>query len=356
MSKLKLMLKNSNNKNLQKLFLICKLLKNKDFFELIEEISKGENDVLNFKHFGDLYNNKNVYYMCFDDHVMGFFAYWKRGLVGLAFAEKYSLVPVIDWTENSPYYEKEGVDGIYNPFEYYYEPLSDVKVEDINHCQNVAFFNMFSTEKLAKSLAYGNETDEEFFAELVKKYYRVKKPLKDQLDLQINELLCEKKTLAVQIRGVEWGNVKGHPIPPSLEEYVEEIDKAIEQFGFEQIFLATDSEETVEFISNKYPKKVVVYSDVARAPKGSKKLAIFDNSIKRDNNNYLLGYEVLRDMLTLAACQGLIASYSNISLAVEITKVSYDEVFEYKKIIKTQINTKGVSVNKAVKNMERNKN
>ena len=99
------------------------------------------------------------------------------------------------------------------------------------------------------------------------------------MDLEISQLLKEKKTLAVQVRGVEWGDVKGHPIPPSLEVYVEEIDKAINQCDFEQIFLATDSDETVEFISNKYPGKVVVYSDVARAPKGSKTLAIFDTSI-----------------------------------------------------------------------------
>ena len=65
-----------------------------------------------------------------------------------------------------------------------------------------------------------------------------------------------------------------------------------------------------------------------------------------------MGYEVLRDMLTLTACQGLIASYSNISLAVDITKKSYDEKFEYKKIINAQISTTGVSVKKKVKQME----
>jgi len=94
---------------------------------------------------------------------------------------------------------------------------------------------------------------------------------------------------------------------------------------------------------------------VARAAKGSKTLAIFDNSIKRENNKFLLGYEVLRDMTALSLCDGLIATYSNISLAAEINKISREEKYEYKYIFNPEVNKSGLSPNKAVEKMKQGK-
>lgn len=351
---LKQQLKQSNNKLAKKIMFFHKIFRNKSFFEILLDINEGKYDVLLFESLGNKNVEKNIYVMDFDNSEWGFFAYWIRGLVGLSFAEKHDLTPVIIWTENSPYYEKAGISGEFNPFEYYYKQVADVSVADALQSKSVAFYKKFFGNNTIESISYGSEKNIEDFANLAKKFYQLKEPVKERIEKDINELLCGKKTLAVQIRGVEWGQVKGHPIPLSLETYIDEINKALEIEGFEQIFLATDSDETVEFVSNKFPNKVVVYSDVARAPKGSKTLAIFDSSIKRENNAYLLGYEVLRDMHTLAISDGLIASYSNISIAAEITKKSCGNNYSYKKILSTKINTKGISTHKAVEKMKNN--
>ena len=335
-------IKNSDKFILRALKFVVMLKKSEEFNKWVDSYNLN-NSLVHFKELGELNKDKNIYYINLDNPIYGFFACWKEGLLGLAFADRYNLTPVIDWSDKSPYYEPNGVDGKFNPFEYFYEPVSSVSIEDVKNSYNVAFYGIKSRGCAFNALHYNDEVDYEFYANIAKKHYKIKDDLKEKIDNEIKSLIGDKKTLAVQVRGVEWGNVQEHPIPPSLEKYVEEIDSAINEYGFEQIFLATDSDETVEFISERYNKNIVVYSDVARAPKGSKTLAIFDDSIKRENNNYLLGYEVLRDMLTLTACDGFIASYSNISLAVQITKLSQDEHFELIKIIDTQLCQKGVS-------------
>ena len=349
---IKEIIKNGNTPLARSLKFLVMLNKSTEFSKWVD-LYYESNSLLNFKELGSLNKDKNIYIMNLDDPTYGFFACWKEGLIGLAFADRYNLTPVIDWGDKNPYYEKNGIDEIFNPFEYFYEPVSDVTLKEAQESYNVSFYGPKSRGCSFLEMHYGNDGDYEFYAEIAKKYYKVRKELKEKIDAEIKSVIGDKKTLAVQIRGVEWGNVQGHPIPPSLEKYVEEIDEAIKKCGFEQIFLATDSDETVEYISKKYNENVVVYPDVARTPKGSKVLPIFDENLKRENNNFLLGYEVLRDMLTLTACQGFIASYSNISLAVQITKLSFDEKFEFLKIINTKLCQNGVSATELAKKSQK---
>lgn len=342
-----------SNKFLRGFYLQHRISKDNNFEQWIKDYDECCS-MVKFQEFGNKNKDKNIYLMKFDDSAMGFFAYWRFSIIGLAFAERYNMVPVIDWTDKGPYYEKNGVNGIKNPFEYYYYPVSEVSVEDVNESYNVSYYSRNSNG--ISNIKYGNEENLEVdYIYFNRKYMKLKEDVQLKIDEQVKKLLNNKKTLAVQVRGVEWGNIKGHPIPLSLEKYTEEIDKAIELYGFEQIFLATDSEDTIEYLDNKYKGKIVFYNDVARASKGSKTLAIFDPNIKRENNNYLMGFEVLRDMLTLSYCDGLIAGYSNISFAADISKKSRDEEYIYKLIFKQELNKNGMDAGKAVKLMKENK-
>lgn len=270
----------------------------------------------------------------------------------LYFADKFNLIPVIDWTDKNAYYEENGIEGVKNPFEYFFEQVSSISIEDVNKSNKV--YNILNVRTKERNTYLFKENILEL-VKINKKYMKLKENVKENISKDIKELLKNKKTLAVHVRGVEWGNVKGHPIPLTLEKYTEEIDKAMEIGRFEQIFLATDSDDTIEYLSNKYNGKIVFYSDIARASKGSKTLALFDTTIQRENNHYLLGMEVLRDMMTLAFCQGLIAGLSNISIAAEITKLSNDEEYDYKYIFEQKINQNGISSKKAVDKMKKGK-
>lgn len=319
---------------------------NKDLRQVIDAYNNKQS-ILFEEETVKLNNENKILYIMFDKETSGFFACWLWCLTHLYYAEKYNLIPYIDWTEKNAYFEENGINGTKNPFEYYFQQVSSLSLEEAKSSTNKvkivnAMVNTYSIEDSYQELAKIN-----------KRYMRLHESIQREITNSIHQLLGNKKTLAVHVRGVEWGNIAGHPVPLSLDKYIEKVDEAIEKEKFEQIFLATDSEDTIEYLSNKYKDKIVFYNDVARASKGSKALALFDESIKRKNNHYLLGLEVLRDMMTLAACQGLIAGYSNISAAAIITKMSNEETYDYKYIFKQKINSKGVTTEKAVEKMKK---
>lgn len=333
-------------KCMEGIILYRKYKKDENFKELVK--SYNHNNIILFERENFIENPKDsFYYIKFEDLNSGFFAFWLWGLQELFYADKFHLISFIDWSDKNPYYEEEGVDGIKNPFEYYFKQItSHDLLEDKNE------YKILNARVKMKN-SYKNNQDLSNLVEINKKYMKLREDVEEKITSDINELLKHKKTLAVHIRGVEWGNIKNHPIPLGLDKYVEQIDKALEQENFEQIFLATDSDDTIDYMSNKYSGKIVFYKDVARASKGSTTLAIFDSSIQRENNHYLLGLEVLRDMMTLASCDGLIAGLSNISLAAEITKLSGDKEYLYKHIFEQKINQKGITASKAVEKMKR---
>lgn len=82
---------------------------------------------------------------------------------------------------------------------------------------------------------------------------------------------------------------------------------------------------------------------------------IFDKSVQRKDHHFLLGYEVLRDMLTMARCEGLIAGYSNVSLAAQTFKYNMNASYEYLHINESRIIETGISANHAVEMMKKGK-
>lgn len=329
-------------------------IKNPDFRRWVDLYDK--NNVLIFQELGNVDTEKPLYYMRFDDETWGFFACWKFMIYGLAFAEYYNLTPVVNWTKNNPYYEKTRCLPN-NAFEYYFEPVSNVPFSDAEKGRKVVLCRDY-VDRIAEfsNITYEN-ADEKIitYAKYNKKYVFIRDEIKAQINKEINALLQGKKTIAVHIRGVEWGNIAGHPDSPELTKYFLQIDAAITEKNFEQIFLATDSEDTLAQCKKRYGDRIVTYDDVLRARSGSKTLMIFDQSVHRKDHHFLLGYEVLRDMITMVHCDGLIAGYSNVSLAARTFKFNMNKSYEYLYINEPIIVTTGISSHQAVKMMKNDK-
>lgn len=308
-----------------------------------------------FQEFGTLNKQRLVLVQKITDPASGFFWCWRQACNSLMVADRYGFTPVIDW-RNSPFYESDGFYGIDNPFEYYFEPVSDISLADVSQSYNVAYYNARNSG--IPRISYERFADNDIlltYANINKKYCHVKESVFEDIKDQIDNLLGKKKTVGVHVRGVEWGKIKGHPVPPSFLAYAKKVDEAIKEYDFEQIFLATDSEDTVTFFRRRYGDRVKYYSEAVRSQKGNRTLVIFDNSIKRDHNRYWLGYEVLRDMLTLSFCDGLVAGMSNVSFAAEVFKLSRSEKYMYKKMVDQTVRRKGMSSLKAMRLMKENK-
>ncbi len=298
--------------------------------------------VFKFYEYGALNDGNALYVINNLNPSSGFFYSWCETCRGLMVAERFGFTPVVDWSKGA-YYDKNGWNGCMNPFEYFFEPVSAVSLDEALKSRNVAYYDQHTFGKPFALYDYRSDDELECFARINRKYIRLRQDLRVQLESETGALLGAKKTLAVHVRGVEWGNVKYHPIPASLEEYTARIDKAISEYGYEQIFLATDSDDTVTFFKMKYGDMVVCYGDVIRAQSGSKVLAIFDDSIADEHKGFRLGYEVLKDMLTISKCYGIIAGLSYVSFAAEVFKRERGETYQYKDYVKMKLNSNGIS-------------
>ena len=305
-----------------------------DYFE--------SHSVFKFQEYGALNDGKVLYVINNFNPSSGFFYSWCETCRGLMVAERFGFTPIVDWSKGA-YYDKNGLNGCMNPFEYFFEPISVVSLDETLKSRNVAYYDRHTFGKPFALYDYRSDDELELFARINRKYIHLRQDLRVKLESETDALLCTKKTLAVHVRGVEWGNVKGHPIPASLDLYTEMVDEALYNNKFEQIFLATDSNDTVTFFKKKYGEMIVCYNDVTRAQSGSKVLAIYDDSIADEHKGFRLGYEVLKDMLTISKCDGIIAGLSYVSFAAEVFKKSRDEVYEYKKYIDMKISKKGIT-------------
>ena len=164
-------------------------------------------------------------------------------LRGLAYAEYYNLIPFVNWPEGNPYYDSS-VKWTNNAFEYYFEPVSEVLLDDVERGKRVILSRDYvdCPDAFADDSYSNAESTINLYALYNKKYIVIREEARSKIYEDINKLIGGKRTLAVHIRGVEWGNIAGHPEAPNLKEYFDQIDRAKEEHQFEQIFLATDSE------------------------------------------------------------------------------------------------------------------
>lgn len=290
-------------------------------------------------------------------HGAGFFALMNETLKCLYFADSIGATPFIAaW--GTQYYEVDGVDGVFNPWEYYFEQYRGMTKADVEHSFMVVSekraargFAMIRPDLAVKSYHYDRNYIQAM-ARIVAKYIKLNKKTDEQIKGSISKIIKSKRTLGVHIRG---GSMllapKGHPILPTAEEYINVITEALDKGEFSRIFLATDDERMVRRIREAFPNMVDVYEDVQRA-KGEYDVAYINSP--REKHRYLCGLEVLRDAYTLVECQGFVSGLSQVSLGVHILKASKGEEWDYWKLIDKGLHSEGKGYEETVRLSKRN--
>lgn len=268
----------------------------------------------------------------------GFFAEYRRMLNYLYYADQLQLIPYIECTKDYTYAEDHPVNGYSNPFEYYFcQPcVSSEKCGQYRyHMQN-----RDCDQDLSRALKPENGYDlsEEYvaaMADITRRYIRPNKETQ-ALQQQGDELLGNEKTLGIHVRLTDFRkNYYGHPTCVSADQHMNLAKRAIEKYGFQRIFLATDDVDTVALFKKEFGDKLITYSDVTRS-EGNVSVAF--SSANRENHHYHLGQEVLRDMYTLARCDGLIAGKSQVSICAYIQKKTNGD-YCYREILDAGYNT-----------------
>lgn len=304
----------------------CRLHSRKpDFRKLILE-GYHNPDYLELHHMGTEYEGCIIYDIHETGDGLGFFAELGMTLIKLYFADVRGLKPYIQWREDYVYYEPEGIDGEKNAFLHYFNPVSEVK--SIDQACYVLHQEVWHCEQVKKQFqAVSYEVSEEYvdaMAEMLKKYISYNDKISAYLNQEYEQLLGNKKTLAVHYRGTDFNKgFNNHPIPVRVQQEIEQVRELLQKKEYEQIFLATDENSVVEQFRQEFGDRVKVYLDTYRDD-GSGESVAFSSS-EREHHHYLLGREVLRDQYTLTRCEGIVCGYSNITFLARIMRRAWYE-------------------------------
>lgn len=317
--------------------------KDKRFIRNVKQLS-DLNYMVYLDSYGEKENDGIVYFIDMEPSYSGFFADHNRLLGYLYFADKYGMKPVVQYSSEYCYAENHPVNGTSNPFEYYFEQPARITLDCIKEYKTIARSrkeNSYLVNQLCKD-SNGYMRSEEYLNEMARitaKYIRLNQVTNTKIVSDINNLLGSGKVLAVHVRGTDFKqNFNGHPVIIGTDEYLSQAIQVFREGKYDKVFLATDDEEAVKRFSLEFGKQLVYYQDVIRSNEND---TVMHSKNDRENHHYLLGLEVLRDMYTLAFCDGLIAGLSQVSYAARIQKKSKGQ--EYKNLI---ILDKGINFHK----------
>lgn len=286
--------------------------------------------------FSDARSKELVYLIDYYGGVAGFFAIY-RHLIQLLF--------VCDIMNMTPYINVYGSrynDGHDNVFDFFFEQPVDLSLEQVIASSNVICANLahlkvmdewFGKETKETDLIAGYDVSEDFIsraAEIRKKFFKMKPEVEERFASDIEGLIGTKKTLAIHYRGNAYRvGFSGHPIELSIDDYFPHIEECLRD-GYEQLFVATDEANIIEVLKERYPRITKCYQDTFRSSNG---YDVHSQVNERDNNGYLLAFEVMRDMLTLASCEGLLCGNSQVTIAARIQKASMGKGYEYLEVL-----------------------
>lgn len=315
---------------------------NKDLFDGI----RGKKEICNNyeylklipRYYGSQNKDKTIYYICEDSGDIGFFAMYRYWLEYLYFADVCGYYPVICTGNAFAYKEKECVVGTSNPFEYYFVQPAGVELEQVKRSSKVigsdslhriivelVFTGKFGNYKYTQNYLKAMGT-------MARKYLKFNDTTQKYICKGLKQLGFEsERVLGVHIRGTDFKiGFNNHPVCVMAEDCFLVIDKILQEKQYHKIFVATDDKRILNQFIQKYGNQMCCYNDVFRNDRN--KSVIFEKS-ERNRHKYRLGLEVLRDMYTLAMCDGLVAGISQVAVCAQINKLSTGEKYEDLKII-----------------------
>lgn len=302
--------------------------------DFVAQVMRANRDpyVMRMHVFGDKNPARNIFLIDVDGaNFVGFGGYLRQALLGLYEADRLGFCPVVRYRpDRCLYAEPGGVNGTRNPFEYYFEPVSDISVEEAYESRRVFLFAPAHQIRIEEDLGdlnpgmpcgYNvNDAYLEQMAAIYRKYLRLNASIRRKIEADMRSLgfsdRQERRILGVHIRGTDFAlGWHKHPNMVETDDFLAAIDHRLACESFDAIFLATDDRRRLETMRARYGDRLLYYPDTFRG-EGLRSVAYEVND--RPHNRYLNGMEVLRDMVTLAACDGLVCGLSQVAIIARI--------------------------------------
>jgi hypothetical protein len=221
----------------------------------------------------------------------------------LRIAYIHDFIPFVDM-ENWPswYSENEPINHTMNSWEYYFHQVCKYSGEEIYQSKNVIvtrndFYGDFSKNLL----------DDPLFKLIFKKYIKIQDHINEEAQNFIDKNFKDKKVMGVYLRGGECKRIANQTMPPTKKQINYCINNIIKKDNFDLIFLSTKELDYLNFFEKNYNNQLKIYNSF-RDKKDCFQI------YPRKNHRYLLGKEIIVEMLILSKLENLTYTFSNVSL------------------------------------------
>lgn len=266
-----------------------------------------------YKSFGEK-NPDKVFYVIFREPVgAGFFSNFIHYATYYKYAKSNNFIPIVDAKNFKTLYNEENlINGTANAWEYYFQQVSPYSLEEVYESKHVLFCN----GDFPFRLHYAYNDISEYFNEIFRPNQDILESVK-----RYEQEFQNKRVLGVHFRGKEMNICPNHPFGPTEKQIFKYIDEILEKYDIDKIFISTEEKIYFDNIIKRYGDKVF-YTNALRVPK----INLY-NLNPRKNHRYLLGREILIDLILLLKCNGLLIGASNVTETAKILNTNYEFVY-----------------------------
>jgi hypothetical protein len=254
----------------------------------------------------------------------GFMSTMGTVLTQLAVAKWLGALPVVDLTEGSAYQERQAINGTRNVWEYYFLPVSPVRLDDLGSPE----YRVVNSETHHPILKV--EGEEKWLGKLWKQFVTFNSETENYLENRLESLALGPNVVGVHARSGDMKTFPGHPLPPTIEQLVEGARSLLNTANFDSVFLAAQDHKDVRVMKKEFGGRLKVSpsfvfstrSDKMGTPYSgltSNKMVSYAEAI-RPLHFYELGREVLHDVLALSRCGSLVSGESNVAKWARIVR------------------------------------
>lgn len=260
----------------------------------------------------------------------GFFSNYIWVLGHVVFARKLGYIPVVDMKNYPTLYSEEGpVDGVDNAWNYYFQDIDKVTLEEAyaSGCYVLGkdkYLTKYAEKYSQSNYRYPTDQMIEYYGSIIEDNIKLREDLKEEYEEAWKQKVSiADHVLGIHIRGTDMKNNLGHPMPASIETYLEQTRRVLAQHPeINKIFLATDENNVKEAYEDAFMESDIMLfmNEVFRVwDRGEKrKIGVHETKVNnpRPNHKYLMGKEVLQDAWFLNKCEYLLCGHSNITNVV----------------------------------------
>ena len=260
---------------------------------------------------------------------VGLFSYFITILGGIAYADRKGLIPVVDMKNYPNAYLYPSELGRVNAWEYYFEQPGGLALDNALSCRRYILGKdaaCFAWPPQSAEFFCGLDGKLEYWRALCRKYIRFTPAVLERLG-HLRQKADGRRVLGVLVRGTDYAALKpkGHPIPPTAEQAIAKTREALQEEGFDAVYLATEDKVILAKFQDAFGDKLLLpEADYLDYDYGNPKY-LPDIQSSRANDKYLRGLEYLVSVLFLSKCPGFITSPTSGSAGV----VCLSEGFKY---------------------------